>query len=90
MAQNLFKDTNTVIVDSSKTVDDPFANPGAMDGYNVNGWWNLGGNTLGLSRYVVRSRLGGGRIQIRTRVGCLVYQGQELDHRLEHGREQRE
>jgi hypothetical protein len=51
VAQNLFKDTNTVIVDSSKTVGDPFATSGAMDGYNVNGWWNLGGNTLGISRY---------------------------------------
>ena len=51
VAQNLFKDTNTVIVDSTKTVSDPFATSSTMDGYNVNGWWNLGGNTLGLTRY---------------------------------------
>ena len=50
VAQNLFKDTNTVIVDSNKAVTDPFAT-GSMDGYNVNGWWNLGGNTLGMSRW---------------------------------------
>jgi hypothetical protein len=50
VAQNLFKDTNTVIVDSTKTVSDPSVT-GSMDGYNVNGWWSLGGNTLGLSRW---------------------------------------
>ena len=50
VAQNLFIDTNTVIVDSNKAVTDPFAK-GSMDGYNVHGWWNLGGRYLGMSRW---------------------------------------
>ncbi|MEI8003202.1 MAG: hypothetical protein WCG94_02590 [Methanothrix sp.] len=50
VAQNLFKDSNTVIVDSSKTVSDPYST-GSMDGYNVNGWWNLGDTALGMSRW---------------------------------------
>jgi hypothetical protein len=53
VAQNLFIDTNTVIVDYSKEMDNPYAAAGeeVSDGYNVHGWWALEGNTLGLSRY---------------------------------------
>jgi hypothetical protein len=50
VAQNLFIDTNTVIVDYNKAVNNPSAT--TMDGYNVNGWWDFSGtNTLGLSSW---------------------------------------
>jgi hypothetical protein len=51
VAQNLFIDTNTVKVDSSKVVDNPYSSTPETDGYNVNAWWALSGDTLGLSRY---------------------------------------
>jgi hypothetical protein len=44
-------DGSTVIVDSSKVVDDPLSSTPKRDGYNVNGWWGLGSNYLGLCRW---------------------------------------
>ena len=51
VVQNLFIDTNTVKVDASKVVDDPYATEPKSDSFNVNGWWALSGDTIGLSRY---------------------------------------
>lgn len=53
VAQNIFADGNTVIIDSTKQVDNPFASGTAAkrDGYNTNSWWSLGSNYLGLTRW---------------------------------------
>jgi hypothetical protein len=51
VAANLFADTNTVIVDSSRVVDDPYSSTPKRDGYNVNAWWGLGSSYLGLCRW---------------------------------------
>ena len=51
VAANIFVDGSTVIVDSSKVVDDPLSSTPKRDGYNVNGWWGLGSNYLGLCRW---------------------------------------
>ncbi len=51
--QNLFADGETVIVDYTKVVDNPFPPRGqeVMDGYSVCGWKSLGANYLGLNRW---------------------------------------
>jgi len=54
VATNIFADGSTVIVDSSKVVDDPYPiypSTPKRDGYNVNAWWDLGSNYLGLCRW---------------------------------------
>ena len=51
VAANLFADGNTVIVDSSRVVDDPYSSTPKRDGYNVNAWWGLGSSYLGLCRW---------------------------------------
>ena len=51
VAQNLFADGTTVIVDASKNVDNPFTGTPVSDGQNVNGWASLGGNYLGMTRW---------------------------------------
>ena len=53
VAQNIFADGTTVIIDSTKVVDNPFPSPGqeVSDGYSVNGWKNLGNGYLGLNRW---------------------------------------
>ena len=51
VASNIFADECTVIVDSSKVVDNPYSGTPKRDGYNVNAWWGLGSNYLGLCRW---------------------------------------
>jgi hypothetical protein len=51
VAANIFADGSAVIVDSSKVVDNPLSNTPKRDGYNVNAWWGLGSNYLGLCRW---------------------------------------
>ena len=54
VAANIFADGSAVIVDSSKVVDNPYPiypNTPKRDGYNVNAWWGLGSNYLGLCRW---------------------------------------
>jgi hypothetical protein len=53
VAQNIFADGTTVIIDSTKVVDNPFPSSGqeVSDGYSVNGWKNLGNSYLGLNRW---------------------------------------
>ena len=48
---NLFKDFNTVIVDGSKVVDDPFSSSPQKDGYNVHGWKSFGNSFVALNRW---------------------------------------
>jgi len=51
VASNVYADASTVIVDYSKVVDDPYSKTPKRDGYNVNAWWGLGSNYLGLCRW---------------------------------------
>ena len=51
VAANIFADGIAVIVDSSKVVDNPLSSTPKRDGYNVNAWWGLGNNYLGLCRW---------------------------------------
>ncbi len=48
---NLFKDLNTVIVDGSKVVDDPFSSSPKKDSYNVHGWKSFGNSFVALNRW---------------------------------------
>lgn len=51
VAQNIFADSSTVIVDSTKAVDNPFSSTPISDGYNVHGWASMGGSYLGMCRW---------------------------------------
>jgi hypothetical protein len=51
VASNIYVDGSTVIVDSSKVVDNPLSSTPKRDGFNVNAWWGLGNNYLGLCRW---------------------------------------
>ncbi len=51
VASNIYADGSAVIVDSSKVVDNPLSSTPKRDGYNVNAWWGLGSNYLGLCRW---------------------------------------
>jgi len=51
VAKNIFADGSTVIVDSTKVVDEPFSNTPKSDGYNVNGWKNFGNSAIGMNRW---------------------------------------
>lgn len=51
VGSNLFKDTNTVIVDENKVVDDPFSSSPKKDGYNVHGWKSFGNSFVALNRW---------------------------------------
>lgn len=57
VAQNIFADGTTVIIDSSKVVDNPFTSNPKSDGYNVNGWKNFGNSYLALNRWWSNNRL---------------------------------
>jgi len=60
VAQNIFADGTTVIVDNTKVVDNPFSASPVSDGYNVNGWAPMGGNYLGLTRWWSNGQSQGG------------------------------
>jgi len=51
VAQNIFADSTTVILDNTKVVDNPLSSSPVSDGYNVHGWANLGNNYLGMCRW---------------------------------------
>ncbi|MBN1235954.1 MAG: hypothetical protein JW999_07890, partial [Methanotrichaceae archaeon] len=53
VAQNIFADGSTVIVDYNKVVDNPFPAAGQekSDGYCVSGWKHFGNSYLGLNRW---------------------------------------
>ncbi len=51
VAGNIFADTNTVIVDENKVVDDPFSSTPAKDSYNVHGWKSFGNSFVALNRW---------------------------------------
>ncbi len=51
VSSNLFADGTTVIVDNSKTVDNPFSSTPLSDGKNVVGWANMGSSYLGMCRW---------------------------------------
>ncbi|MHC1686988.1 MAG: matrixin family metalloprotease [Methanothrix sp.] len=51
VSSNLFADGTTVIVDNSKTVDNPFSSTPISDGKNVVGWANMGSSYLGMCRW---------------------------------------
>ncbi len=66
VAQNIFADGTTVIVDSTKVVDNPFPGQGQQvsDGYSVNGWKDLGNDYLGLNRWWSNGQKVGGYYSI--------------------------
>ena len=51
VAQNIFADGTTVVIDNTKVVDNPLSSSPVSDGYNVHGWANLGNNYLGMCRW---------------------------------------
>jgi len=51
VSSNLFTDGTTVIIDNTKTVDNPLSSTPASDGNNVVGWANMGSSYLGMCRW---------------------------------------
>ncbi len=51
VSSNLFADGATVIIDNSKTVDNPFSSTPVSDRSNVVGWANMGSSYLGMCRW---------------------------------------
>jgi hypothetical protein len=51
VAGNIFADTNTIIVDENKVVDDPFSSTPTKDSYNVHGWKSFGNSFVALNRW---------------------------------------
>ncbi len=51
VADHIFADKTTVIVDSKKVVDEPFSIKPKKDGYNANGWKNFGNSFIALNRW---------------------------------------
>jgi len=51
VSSNLFADGTTVIIDNSKSVDNPFSSTPVSDKSNVVGWASMGSSYLGMTRW---------------------------------------